>query len=783
MSESNAPAESWKPTACVLCSRNCGLEVVVEAGHLTRIRGDKAHPLSRGYICQKATRLDYYQNHADRLSSPLRRRPDGSFEEVSWDVAIAEIAGRIRRIRKEHGGRALAYYGGGGQGNHLGGVYGRGLVHAMGTRYHYSALAQEKTGDFWVNGRLFGRQTCHVAESVEDAGLVLLIGTNPWQAHGIRNARETLKKLAADPARKLVVIDPKRTESAAMADLHLQVRPGTDAFLLAALLSVLVREGGEDRAFLERRTTGFEAVRAALLEVPVAEYAERAGVPPDDVSRVARWISGAKRMAVRVDLGLQQSLHSTLNSYLEKLLSLVPGHFGREGCNALHTAFLPLVGHSGAAEPEGTAWKTMATGVAEIGKLFPPNVLPAEIDNDRPDRIRGLVVDSANPAVSAADTQAYQAALAKLDLLVVVDVALTETARLAHYVLPAASQLEKWETTFFNMEFPTQVVHLRRPVLPARPGTLPEPEIYRRLLVALGELPASGFPVLRVVARLDRRWKKLRLFPAALASFLRWPVVRPYAAFVLQDTLGRAIADTAEEGPDRSSSAAAAAPLWAAAHLYARKHGEAVRRTGLRGDGAELGEALFTRLLESPSGALLSTHTHEEMWGFVRTADGRVHLDVPEMLEELRRLKDEPAAGEDDEFPLVLVAGERRSWNANQIFRDPSWRRADPDGALHVHPEDARKHGLADGSRAVCESSRGSIEVRVELSPAIREGVVTLPHGYGMDYPDASGLRRVQGPLLNRLTDAAHRDPRTATPYHKNVRVRLRPAEDLATAR
>ena len=772
MNGSNASAETWQPTACILCSRNCGIEVVAKDGRLYRIRGDRAHPLSRGYICQKATRLDHYQNHADRLSSPLRRRPDGSFEEVSWDLAIAEIAGRIRAIRDAHGGRALAYYGGGGQGNHLGGVYGRGLVHAMRTRYHYSALAQEKTGDFWVNGRLFGRQTCHVTEAVEEAELVLLLGTNPWQAHGIRNARETMKKLAADPARKLVVVDPKRTESAAMADLHLQVRPGADAFLLAAILSVLVREGREDRAFLDLRTTGFEAVRAALLEVPVEEYVARAGVPAEDVARVARWISEARSVAVRVDLGLQQSLHSTLNSCLEKLLFLVPGHFGREGCNALHTAFLPLVGHSGSVEPKGSAWKTAATGVAEIGKLFPPNVLPAEIESGRPDRIRGLVVDSANPAVSAADTQAYQAALSKLELLAVVDVALTETARLAHYVLPAASQLEKPEMTFFSMEFPTQAVHLRRPVLPARPGTLPEPEIYRRLLLALGELPADGFPVLRAVARLDRRWKRLRLFPAALAAFLRMrPRLRPYAAFVLEDTLGRAI-----DGP------AAAAPLWAAAHVYARKHGEAVRRTGLRGDGADLGEALFARLLESPSGGLLSTHTCEEMWSFVRTPDGRIHLDVPEMLEELRRLKDEPAACEGGEFPLVLIAGERRSYNANQIFRDPSWRRSDPDGALHVHPEDARRHRLADGSRAVCESSRGAIGVRVELNPAVRVGVVTLPHGYGIEYPDGAGKRRVTGPVVNRLTDAAHRDPLTATPYHKFVRVRLRPAEDLGTA-
>ena len=772
MNGSNATTETWQPTACILCSRNCGIEVVVEDGHLTRIRGDKDHPLSQGYLCQKATRLDHYQNHADRLSNPLRRRAD-SFEEVSWEVAIAEIAGRIRAIRDAHGGRALAYYGGGGQGNHLGGVYGRGLVAAMRTRYHYSALAQEKTGDFWVNGRLFGRQTCHVTEAVEEADLVLLIGTNPWQAHGIRNARETLKKLAADPARTLVVIDPKRTESAAMADLHLQVRPGTDAFLLAAILSVLVREGKEDRVFLDLRTKGFPAVRAALLEVPVAEYASRAGISPEDVARVARWISEARSVAVRVDLGLQQSLHSTLNSYLEKLLFLVPGHFGREGCNALHTAFLPLVGHSGPAEPEGSAWKTTATGVAEIGKLFPPNVLPAEIESERPDRIRGLVVDSANPAVSAADTQAYRSALAKLELLVVVDVALTETARLAHYVLPAASQLEKREMTFFSMEFPTQALHLRRPVLPPRPGTLPEPEIYRRLLVALGELPAGGFPVLRSVARLDRRWKKLRLFPAALAALFKLhPRFRPYAAFVLLDTLGEAIGD-----------AAAAAPLWAAAHLYARKHGEAVRRTGLPGEGAGLGETLFARLLESPSGALLSTHTHEEMWGFVRTVDGRIHLDVPEMLEALRRLKDEPADREDEEFPLVLIAGERRSWNANQIFRDPAWRRSDPDGALHVHPEDARRIGLADGSRAICESPRGSIEVRVELNRGTRAGVVTLPHGYGIEYPDGSGKRRVVGPVVNWLTDAAHRDPMTATPYHKHVRVRVRAAEELRGAR
>jgi len=758
-------SDAWRSTACILCSRNCGIEVQLDGGRIARTRGDERHPISAGYLCQKAARLDHYQNAPDRLSTPLRRRADGTFEPVSWETATAEVGARLRAIREAHGGRALAYAGGGGQGNHLGGVYGRGLVAAMGTRFHYSALAQEKTGDFWVNGRLFGRQSCHTTEGIEGADLAVFIGTNPWQAHGIRNARDTLKDLSRDEGRRIVVIDPRRTETADLADLHLRVRPGTDAFLLAAVLSMIVRDGREDRAFLSARTTGFEAVRAALLEVPTADFVARAGVPLEDATTLARWLTEAKAASVRVDLGIQQSLHSTLNSWLEKLLSLVTGHFGRPGCNVLHSSFVPLAGHSEDPPPLGRGHATTVTGAREIAKLYPPNVLPAEIDSDHPGRVRGLVVDSSNPALTGADTQAYRRALAKLELLVVIDVAMTETARLAHYVLPASSQLEKWETTFFHLEFPTQAAHLRRPLLPPREGTLPEPEIYRRILVAMGEIPAGGFPLLRAVARLDRRAPRLRLFPLALQALLKLrPALVPYASFLLMDTLGRALPE----------GAAATAPLWAAAHAYATRHAAAVRRTGLAGEGADLGEALFARLLESPSGAPISTHTYEEARSFIRHADGRIHLEIPEMIEALRALAREPAAAPDERFPLVLIAGERRSYNANQILRDPAWRKTDREGALHVHPADAARLGLEEGGRAACASARGEIEVAVSLDDRLQPGVVSLPHGFGMEVADAGGTLRRIGPALNVLTDAAHRDPIASTPFHKHVAVRVR---------
>lgn len=758
---------TWKKTACILCSENCGLEVQLEGPRVAKVRGDEAHVESQGYLCQKAARLDHYQNHADRLSSPLERQPDGSFKPVSWDHAITSIAAGFRRLRDTHGGTSLAYYGGGGQGNHLGGVYSSSLRAALGTPYLYSALAQEKTGDFWVNGRLFGRQTCHVSCDVANAEVVLFLGTNPFQSHGFPRARRVLQEIKKDPRRSMVVIDPRVTETAALADHHLQVRPGGDAFLLAAILGSLVQRDLHDQAFLRQRCSEVEPVLAALRAVPVAEFAERAGIALAAVESVAELFANARSLSVRADLGIQQSRHSTLNSYLEKLLFLVTGNFAKPGTNALHTFLIPLIGHS--AEPEeASAIKTQVTGMHAIGKLFPPNILPAEIDTDHPGRIRGLVVDSANPLVSAADSAAYRAAFERLELCVVIDVALTETARHAHYVLPASSQLEKTEATFFNLGFPTNSFHLRRAVLPPRAGTLPEPEIYRRLSVALGAIP-ERFPLLERVARLDRRARRLRLFPLALKAKLELrPDLAPHVPMILLGALGPALPPGLE----------AAAVLWGAAQHYARRHPEAVQRAGIRAGAAGLGEALFAAILAGESGAHISTHLHEEMWSLVRTPDRRVRLAIPPLLDELRLLSEEPSS-RDSEFPLLLMAGERRAYNANTIYRDPSWRKTDSEGALWIHPLDAEEFELSEGARVVVESARGQVECALVRTEALPRGLVSLPHGYGLEHPTEEGERVQSGPRINELTTSEHCDPRTKTPFHKGVPVRVRVAQPV----
>jgi len=749
------PSQQWRKTACNICYLNCGVEVMVDQGRITKVRGDRENPKSQGYLCNKAARIPFYAHHKDRLTSPLRRRADGGFDEIDWDTAIAEITARLRELVDRHGGKSLALYGGGGQGNHAGGAYATALLRGLGSRHVFNALSQEKTGDFWVNGHMFGSQTCHTAEDVHHCDLLFVIGANPWIAHGFPNAREQLNQIRKDPDRRMIVIDPRRTETADMADLHLAVRPGTDAFLLGAILGVLIRRDALDHDFLEQHTIGFNEVKDALLRIPVVRWAAAADVPLDQIERCADMIAAATAMTVRVELGIQQGVNSTLNSYLEKLLIMLTGSFGRKGTNQLHSWLQPLWGNS-------PNQKFVPTDTEIIAGLLPPNIFPDAVLGDHPDRLRGVWIDSSNPANTAANTAEVEKALKALDLCVVVDVAMTETARLAHYVLPASSQYEKTEFTLFNLEFPKNFFQVRAAVVPPLPGTLPEPEIYTRLARALGLLPGDN-----VLAPLrDAAFHSRPAFASALRAFMTAnPQATAVGALILYHTLGATLPD----------GTAAAAPLWQASLACAKRAPEAVRRAlgaGPETPDDQLGDALFDAVVGARSGAAITEHGYDEVWSLISHPDRKIRLAIPSMLAWLDRLDPEIAAAPKD-YPFVLAAGQRRMFNANQIFRDPAWRRDDPDGALLINAKDLEQLGASDGEWIAVRSPAGRVVVRCKVDDSLRQGQLALPHGYGQSYPTRDGERLSNGPRINALTDSRHCDPVAGTPYHKHVAVRL----------
>lgn len=214
----------WKKTSCVLCGNGCGLEVLVEKNRIIKVRGDKDNPRSEGYVCVKGLNIQHFQHHADRLAYPLKK--DGEhFKRISWDQAITEIGERLSAIVKEHGPRSFALMGGLSVGCTLQAPLAEGILRGLGSQYHYNALGQELTGRFWANGKNFGSEYVHLMPDFDRTDMLLAVGWNPMMSHHLRQARRFLKRFSDDAGKLLVVVDPRLSETAKIANIHLPLRP------------------------------------------------------------------------------------------------------------------------------------------------------------------------------------------------------------------------------------------------------------------------------------------------------------------------------------------------------------------------------------------------------------------------------------------------------------------------------------------------------------------------------------------------------------------------------
>lgn len=756
--------EDFKKTACILCSINCGLEVKTggkDGRELLKIRGDKDNASSQGYLCNKASRLNHYQTGADRIDSPMRRRPDGRYEKVDWDTAIREVAAGLKRVKEAYGGEKIIFLGGGGQGNHLGGLYSDGLQKTLGIKYRSNALAQEKTGEYWVAGKMFGGGP---HGDFENAEVAFFIGKNPWQAHGFPQARKVLREIHKDPARAMVVVDPCLTDTARLAEYHLQLRPGTDAWLLSALIAVIIQEGLEDTAFIAQRTTGFEKIRDHFAAIPVRDYASICQVDEDLLRAAARRIAQAGSTAFFEDLGLQQTVNSTLSSYLHRILWVVTGNIAKKGGNNIALSLLSVTdaskGNVSAKRKAGARPKRVSPvlGSRIIVGLLPCNQVAEEILTDHPDRFRAAIIESSNPVHSYAGSARMREAMRALDFSVVIDVAMTETAREASYVLPASSSYEKHECVFFQIEFPKNFFQLRHPIVSPLPGTLPEPEIHTRLIEELGGLNPAHVGLLRAAAKLGRR-----SFAAAFFALVALrPKVMKVAPSLLYRTLGRTL-----NGHD------AAGPFWALCHQFVRRNARYAANAGFDGSKWAAGEKMFDTLIGSRSGFVFcASDDYEDSWNRMTQEGGRIQLHLEELFPRVAALDtralDRPAG-----YPFVLAAGQRRGETSNTIIRDSSWDTKSKAASLYMHPADAEALQLETGEEVEITTPSGSARTSVALTDSQRPGFVALPNGLGLDYRQADGTEIRVGISCNDLTTNESRDFFAGTPWHKHVPARI----------
>ncbi|WP_353406673.1 molybdopterin-dependent oxidoreductase [Pseudoteredinibacter isoporae] len=762
MAKSEQANEEWHSTACNLCFVNCGIQLKLGGDNerqILKVRGDKDHPTSQGYICNKASRLDYYQNSQARISSPMRRTADGRYEAVDWDTAIGEIAGKLQAIRDEHGGDKILYYGGGGQGNHLGGAYATSLRKALGIRYKSSAISQEKTGLSWVFSRMIGGL---VHPEVHHAKVAMFVGKNPFMSNGLDRARLFLKEIKKDPERTLIVIDPRRSETADHADIHLAVRPGRDAWCLGAILAHIVQSDLLPMDWLAEHASGYEKVIERFKAIDVDRYAEFAGISPSQVRDTAEIIAKAESFALEEDIGVQMAPHSTLVTYLNFLLMLMNGNYGKPGTMGMFTQLAEMIAVDyGPVDENGyeTERRTLpVTGAPIVSGLFPANYLTEEILNEDPRRPRALIVESSNPVHSLSDAKRMRKALRHLDFSLAIDVVMSETALECDYVLPASSQYEKWEATFFPRNFPANIFYLREPVLKPMPNTLGEPEMHARLLEALAVFEDGELDSLKAAAQTGLAAYQGELF-TQMGSNRK---IASYLPYVLYRTLGPALPAGQE----------ATAAIWGLCQMYVLKHSAEAARAGFSGPTA--GSDLFQALVDSPTAVEIGVSTYEESWARIPHPDNKLQMLMGELLDEVDVLdKLEPLHKTSDEYPFALVAGVRRAYTANCNIRDPQWAKGRAVTALTMHPEDAQRFGLEEGKRVLLETETGQAEVELAYDERMHLGTISVPNGQGMRFVNENNELEDTGVYVNELTSVFHRDRFIGTPLHKFVPARV----------
>jgi anaerobic selenocysteine-containing dehydrogenase len=743
--------EEWKKTTCVMCGVRCGLEVKVENNRIVKVRPDKECPVSEGYVCRKGLNIAYHQHNADRVLYPLKKA-GGKFERISWDQAIGEIAEKLKKILQEYGPRSLAAVAGGGEFNFYPTRFLVGFVDALGSRYQYSSANQEFSGRYWAHGLTFGSQMLELVPDYENAEMFMTVGWNGMMSHHIPQARRVLTKFSKDPDKLLVVIDPRRSETAKIADIHLALRPGTDALLLRSMIAIILKEGLHNQEYIDKHANGFTEILPWFAGFDVNAALKVCELEYDQVFRVCQEF--AKRQScLRDDLGILMNRHSALVSYLLVVLMAICGRIGVPGGDYLAGGKL----YSDPNDPN--TWRTAMTNIPAIAGMFPPNVMPEEIANDRPDRLRAAFVMGANPLRSYADTTAYEEAFGRLDLLVVTEIAMSETAALAHYVLPCRSTYESWSTadaiipSKTNKGFLDVYSRMRRPVVEVEGEQKETGEIFTLLADAMGLIPALPDSLYQAAGS-----GSLRTYGDALIGYvMEHPENMMKVPFIAAKTLGNAI------------GSAHLASYFTGFLQRSRAKQEEAAGVGFDA-GPDQGLALYEAIVDHPEGVLVGVQDIGKNLGRLATKDGRIRLhtvEAEEWIKEISPREEEKRLKIDAEFPLILLSGRHMDMNSNTAMRDPAWNEGRRSCTLAMNPADSERFGFSDGQMVKVITEAGEETIEVEVTEDARKGQVIMPHGFGLVY---NGVKF--GANANRLAKNTNRD-QFGTPMHRYIPCRV----------
>lgn len=675
--------------ACPLCESMCGLKVEVEGERVVRIRPDPENAFSRGHICPKGTTLGDLHHDPDRLRRPMVRDGD-HWHEVSWAAAFERIETLVAQVRACHGPDAFAFYSGNmSKSGFDTSRYTALLVRQGRFAQRFSSSSVDQLPKNVSNFLMYGDMWKMPIPDIDRTHLFVIFGGNPAASKGsIFSHRDVMAAIKALRARggRVVVVDPVRTGTAQVADEWISIRPGGDAAMLLAMVHVLFAEDRVRLKHLEGRVNGMDALRELAKAFAPERVADFCGVSADNIRTLTRAISDEPSAAVYGRIGTCTQTFGTLASWLIDVVGALTGNLDSVGGTLWSTQVAP---HLSLTPPFPVDSPLLTKpirvrGVRGVLGQYPASCLAEEIDTPGQGQIRGLVTMGSNPVLSAPGSARLDAALPMLECMVSIDMYLNETTRHAHVILPALSPLEQPHWDVWSWPFSLTSGGHYSPPLFAPLDRPPEWQVMARLGAIVGGQPQADLDAM------DDAY---------------------FAAMCAQTGVAQELAF-------------AALPQRGGARVL-----DLCIRTGPFGDqfGQRPGGLSLQSFVDQPDGIVLGA-AGPQGDAAIKTPTGRIELAPPHVLADLPRLEQAMAAQ-----PSALVLVSRRhlrslnSWMHNLDSLVSGKDRC----TLQIHPQDASRLALGSGDLVEVTSESGAVRVRAEVTPDIRPGVVSLPHGWG----------------------------------------------------
>ncbi|MGV9329616.1 molybdopterin-dependent oxidoreductase [Streptosporangium sandarakinum] len=724
---------------CPICDAVCGLRLTLDdAGRVTSVKGDPDDPFSKGFVCPKGASLGHIDEDPDRLRAPMVREGD-DWREVTWEEAFRAVHEGLNGVIDAHGRDALAVYFGNPTFHTMAGfMYRMPLTQSLGTRNVFSASTIDQIPKQVAGGLMYGDAMAIAVPDLDRTDHLLVIGANPAVSNGsLCAAPDFPGRLKALRARggKLVVVDPRRTRTAAMADEHVFVRPGTDAFLLMGIVHTLL---AEDLTSLDRvgvEVGGLDELRRLADDFTPETVSRVCGVPAEQITRMARELAAAPSAAVYSRIGTCTAEFGTVTQWLVDVVNTLTGNLDRPG-GVMFTRTATLEFFRTGQPYSGGNWRSRARGVPEAMGELPVATLADEIETPGEGQVKALITIAGNPVLSAPNGPRLDRAFAGLDFMVCVDPYLNETTRHANVILPPPRMLQMPHYDFLLLTVTVRNYTRFSPaILPLEPGQLSEAEILAKLtLIAAGQ-GADADP-----AGLDEM---------IVGQILGGAVQAPGSPFEGRDPAELRAGLTGDSGPE----------LMLDAILQLGPYGLSLAKLRENPHGLDLGP-LQPRLAE-----------------LVCTPSGRVELAPEPLVPEVERLRGRLAAAPPE---MVLIGRRQLRSNNSWLHNVGTLVGGSNRCTLHVHPSDAARLGLA--GEALVRSAAGELTVPVETTESIMPGVVSLPHGWGHAGSSLRVAAEHAGVNANALTDETVIDPLSGNAVFNGVPVTVAPAAQAADA-